>query len=281
MPRYDVVDSQLHLFHRMDADACLAVMDALGIAGVLIDEAWGLGGDDGSMPSVRLPGGLVRPIAAAARVAALRHPDRFRYLLRVDHRDPELASLVAQCADDPGCVALRAICGPDELADLDGGGYAPVFRQAARVGLPVFVQTIGRSEHLAPWFEQVPDCRFVIDHVGLVKSREAWGTVLRLAEHPNVSLKWCHANLAFPAEEFPYPPMQAALREAVDAFGPQRVLWASDASMVRPTHTWADVLFYVRECDLLTEDERAWVLGRAARQLLGWSPSGVAGPSLS
>lgn len=47
-------------------------------------------------------------------------------------------------------------------------------------------------------------------------------------------------------------------------------MWASDVTMQRPEITWSDALHYVRECDLLSEDDRAWVLGRSARAALRW-----------
>lgn len=36
----DIIDSQIHLFQKMDAETCIAVMDSLGIQGAVIDESW-------------------------------------------------------------------------------------------------------------------------------------------------------------------------------------------------------------------------------------------------
>lgn len=268
---YDIIDSQLHLFQGIEPDACLAVMDALGVQGILIDESWGYNPAGQAQPFTRLPGGFLRPTPLGARIATMKHPERFRYLVRVDHRDPDLATAMKMAAQDEYCVAFRAMCYPVDMAELRNGAYTPIFRAAAEVGRPVFVQTIGESTALEPFIAEITDCEFVIDHVGLVKTAAQWEALLRLGHYPNLSLKWCHANLAFPSNDYPFPPMQAALRQAVDGFGQEHVLWASDATMARAEFRWAEILFYVRECDLLSVEEREWVLGRSARRLLNWS----------
>lgn len=266
----DVVDSQIHLFRYLDAEKCLAAMDALGIRSVLIDEAWNFNPPEAVQPSVVLSGGVERTLVAGGRMAAMMYPDRFRYLLRVDHRDPDLDAVMKLAADDPHCRAFRSMCHPELMDDLGAGRFDPVFRNAAALGLPLFIQTIDQTPNLVPAFEKFPDCRFVIDHVGLVKSRESWEALLAVSRYPNVYLKWCHANLSFPAQSYPYQPIQAALREAADHFGAERILWASDAGMQRKEYTWANILYYVHTCELLSVDERAWILGRSARELLDW-----------
>lgn len=268
---FDIVDSQIHLFQTMDAEACIAAMDSLGIKGVLIDESWRHDPSTPPAPSIVIGEGIQRPIAPCAQAASMKYPDRFRYLLRVNHRDPDVTSVMRVAARDPNCVAFRAMCWSDDFDDLVEGLYNQIIRTAAELGRTLFFQTLGQSPSLRPFLQEIPECRLVIDHVGLVKTREAWDDVLRMSELPNVALKWCHANLSFPSEAYPFAPMQAALREAVSAFGKERVLWASDSTMLRPQITWADALFYVRECELLSIEERAWVLGKAARTLLGWS----------
>ena len=37
----DIVDSQIHLFLTMNADAAIAAMNSIGIQAALIDEFWG------------------------------------------------------------------------------------------------------------------------------------------------------------------------------------------------------------------------------------------------
>lgn len=55
-----------------------------------------------------------------------------------------------------------------------------------------------------------------------------------LAKYPNVALKWAHApRLGGVDERFPFPTAMEYLLRAVDAFGRERILWASDYTRAR------------------------------------------------
>ena len=73
----DIVDAQLHLSLSPGADGIIAAMDALGIAGVVLDEVWGRNEKDHATPCVEFSDGAYRPLSPGAQVAALRYPDRF------------------------------------------------------------------------------------------------------------------------------------------------------------------------------------------------------------
>ena len=53
--------------------------------------------------------------------------------------------------------------------------------------------------------------------------------VTSLARYPNLALKWCHAPSRFSAEPYPFRDLQAQVRQVIEAFKPQRILWGSDA----------------------------------------------------
>ena len=61
------------------------------------------------------------------------------------------------------------------------------------------------------------------------------------------------------------------LRMAVDAFGKERVMWASDHSVNQRGESWADLLYGVKACPLLSAEELEWVLGKALRGWIGWA----------
>jgi hypothetical protein len=58
----------------------------------------------------------------------------------------------------------------------------------------------------------------------------------------------------------------------VDAYGPERVMWASDYTMIRRHASWGEALFSIRDCPSLSEHEKTWLLGRTARRVLNWPP---------
>ena len=102
----DIVDAQVHV-NVLGTEVTLAIMDALGIQGVLFDE-YLTAADDGALhPGYRLPNGAFRSVGPNAEAAALRHPDRFAFLMRVDPLDPGIEGWIETLATAPGFKALR------------------------------------------------------------------------------------------------------------------------------------------------------------------------------
>ena len=114
----EIVDAQVHLnqlvpdWRTADPDAVIATalvtMDAVGIDTVLIAESRGV--DPRTLrPALAtvLPNGAVRSVYPLSERAAAAHPERFAYLMRVDHTDPELERLVAGVRNTPGALCLR------------------------------------------------------------------------------------------------------------------------------------------------------------------------------
>ena len=60
------------------------------------------------------------------------------------------------------------------------------------------------------------------------------------------------------------------LLRVVKAFGKERVMWGSDATQTTGHHSWAESLYYIRDTEQLSQDEKAWVLGGSLRKTLNW-----------
>jgi uncharacterized protein Smg (DUF494 family) len=60
----------------------------------------------------------------------------------------------------------------------------------------------------------------------------------------------------------------------VDTFGERRVFWGSDLS--RLPWPYRDLVAFFRDLDVLSADEREWVLGRGVTEWLGWTGPGAA-----
>ncbi len=292
----DIVDSQVHLGPGGAAEM-VAAMDALGIAATLIDEYWlGTPGE----PFYRLANGATRTTSPTAELAAWTWPGRFSYLVRADPRDPELAAVVRFARDAAHVRALRIAPGMSraEIAGLAGGVYDQLFALAAENGLPVFVQISGHADKLERIVRKYPGSRIVICHCGmppgatlapiiaqmegLPDSQDHWrkvaeepldqafAKVLRAADHPQIALKWAHAPGMFGAGGYPNLAARPFLRAAVDAFGADRVMWASDVSANQTGESWAQLLFAVADNPELTFAEREAILGGTARAWLDW-----------
>ena len=285
----DIVDAQIHMGPGGIAEV-VAAMDALGIAAALVDEYWLR--SFANEPHHVLAGGVQRPVAPTAELAAQLHPQRFSYLLRVDVRDPGYASVIRQLGDAPGGRALRVDPGmsADNRKAFADGGYDPIFAAAAENDLPLFAFAPDNPAAFARAAKAFPSLKLIIDHCGVFSNSmrtsfaqlppldEAaqlalFDEVLALAQYPNVALKWGHASGMFDKPAWPGEGLWPILRKAIDAFGANRVMWASDFSVNQRSETWADLLYGVVSDPDLTQSEREWVLGKSVRKWLDW-PAG-------
>jgi L-fuconolactonase len=283
----NIVDTQIHIGPGGIAEA-LAQMDALGIKAALIDEYWFFRGANNE-PHHKLANGVQRPVAPTGELASQWHPDRFSYLLRVDVNDPDYAQIIRQLRDAPGGRALRVDPGMSAASRkaFAEGGYDHIFAAAAENGLPLFAFAPDNPAAFARAAKAFPELKLIVDHcgvfsnsmrtsfAGLPEVSEAdqialFDGVLSLAEHPNVALKWGHASAMFDKPAWPGDGLWPILRNAVDAFGAERVMWASDFSVNQRGESWADLLYGVLGCPALSDKEKEWVLGKSLLTWLNW-----------
>lgn len=285
-PAIDILDAQIH-FGPADTHRVLAVMDALGISRAVLDEYWGY---DAPGPGFTLPNGARRYTGPSAEIAVAQHPDRFATVQRLDVADPGNRAIVDLLHDSPGVRGIRVTPGltEAEVAAFAQGLYADLFRWAVEAELAVVVMIQGRVDLLVPHLRELPRGRFVIDHCGMPleaslrrpgssiqaapetdSGHRYFDEVLALAEHPNVALKWAHAQGIFEETEFPFDGLTRYLRRAVDAFGADRVFWASDGTVLRDT-TWADTLYFIKGNPAFTAEEKRALLGGTAARWLDW-----------
>lgn len=287
----DIVDAQIHMGPGGVAEV-LAAMDALGIAGALIDEYWLR--SPPNQPNRPLPGGGYRPVSPTGELAAQLHPHRFRYLLRVHRLDPEYGALIRQVRDASGALALRIDPGmsPAEMEAFASGGYDHIFGAAEECGLPLFAFAPDRPEAFARAARAFPGLLLIVDHCGIYANSmrtsfaglpplsgdeqlAMFDRVLALAEHPNIALKWAHASGMFDTPAWPGEGLRPILRRAISAFGAQRIMWGSDYSVNQRGESWAELLFGLRDNANLTEEERAAILGGTLRAWLNWPAAPV------
>jgi predicted TIM-barrel fold metal-dependent hydrolase len=242
-----------------------------------------------------LPNGALRAEVPFSRLAVERYPHRFGYLLRIDARDPDLEVLVSEIRRQPGALCMRVIPWP-QTGDLDRfavGEFEPLFAAAERHDVPIFIALQPRRlDLLVSYLRRFPKLWIILDHCGVGVAPPASGQlptelarlvtptlaeriqelehVIELARHPNLALKWCHAPARLSAQAFPYRDVVEHLLRVIDAFGMERVMWASDYTESRRDQTWAQSLHYLRYSDLLTEVQKEWLLGRSVRHVLDW-----------
>jgi L-fuconolactonase len=246
---------------------------------------------------------LLQPATEWGAYAAAQRPDTFAYVPGFFHEPgaelPDYAAAVDELVARPGVKALRLFYayppGGENAARFERGDFDPLLRACEQRRIPLFVFAT-RWLHLLPRaIEAHPDLTLIVDHLGLpqppMDERESppWrslGALLDLARYPNVAVKLCGAP-ALSEQGPPFADVWPHLDRIIEAFGADRLLWASDQSRFHGRigfhvripdafgpypgrHTYAQSVGLFRDAPHLSEAEKALILGGTLSRLLGW-----------
>jgi predicted TIM-barrel fold metal-dependent hydrolase len=267
----EIVDAQVHANHR-GLDPSIAIMDALGVTAAVID-VW-------PPERTKLANGVNRYTYKFAEEAVNRLPDRFAYVVRFDPNDREVEGQVAQVRQARNRLAIRIASGLD-LKALPSGAHEHILAAAAKYDVPVMIYAGSEHAAVTRYVQKFERIQFIIDHVGMAVGLggqpDAMETtidrLITYAKYPNVAVKWGHAP-RLSRERFPYRDLIAQLGRVIDAFGANRLMWASDYTVTVDNHTYGESLFCIRCSDQLSDSDKEWLLGRSARQVLRWPKTG-------
>jgi predicted TIM-barrel fold metal-dependent hydrolase len=269
------------------------------------------------MESVGVDGALLFPSLAQegwAEGLCRQAPGRYAFVPRVNPGipnqeaalDPEASDVDEQIATvrrRSGVAAFRFVISawPESIAKFESGAWDRALRACEEQRVPIFVFSSGRLDLVERLVDSYPRLPVVVDHIGLKQpplehlDTPRWKELpllLKLSERPNVYVKMCGAP-GLSSDPYPYRDVWGHIRAIVDAFGAERLIWASDISRFRGRvgwhmrltpeqvdyvgqHSYAESLGLYRDTDLLTADEKSWMLGKSVRSLLNWTVDGLA-----
>jgi predicted TIM-barrel fold metal-dependent hydrolase len=157
---------------------------------------------------------------------------------------------------------------------LEPEGYRALFSESARsqLALSCLIGPDGLPEvdRLCRVFPNTP---VIIDHLarigvdGTIRDADVQA-LCDLAQHPRVYVK-VGAFYALGKKTPPYTDLAPLVRRVLQAFGSRRLMWESDCPFQVVDHTYEDSIALVRDrLEYLSDDDRAWILGRTAERLL-------------
>lgn len=161
-----------------------------------------------------------------------------------------------------------------EASWLHPAGYESMFAEAAKLGMAlsclIDVAGLGEVDRMCRKF---PHTNVIIDHLarigvdGAIRDADVQA-LCDLAEHPRVFVK-VGAFYALGKKTPPYLDLAPMIRRVVQAFGTRRLMWESDCPFQVVDHKYEDSIALVRDrLDFLSDDDRAWMLGKTAALLL-------------
>lgn len=157
---------------------------------------------------------------------------------------------------------------------LDGPGMQAMWKCGAAENLAMcHLVNPGELPAIDRMCEKYPDTPVVVDHYARIGidgqiHAEDVKNLLRLARHKNTHVK-LSAFYALGKKEPPYTDMLPLTRQLVDAYGPQRVMWATDCPFqVAGDQTYEQSLAVIRDhLEGVSESDREWLLRGTAEKV--------------
>ncbi len=210
-----------------------------------------------------------------ALAAAGAYPDRFAVMGRLPLEKPESRGLIEQWRRQPGMLGARfTFHTTEQRAWLSDGTADWLWPAAERAQVPLMIHVPGSLDKVNEIAARHPGVRLVIDHLGRfsnLRDAEAFRDLpllLALARRPNVAVK-ASALPCLSSEPYPYRNLHTYVRQAFDAFGPERVFWGTDLSRLPCSYRQA-VTMFTEALPWLKPADQELVMGKAICAWLGW-----------
>lgn len=210
--------------------------------------------------------------------AAKAHPERFAVTGEIDWQGAPDPDRIHNWCREPGMVGLRLNFNTAEKqARLATGTADWIWQSAQDADVPVMLLIPGAVPHVGEIARRFPGLRVCVDHLGIprgAKDHAAFAhlpQLLELARFPNISVKSGGTPAYSSIDAYPYPSLHGYLRQVFDAFGPERIFWASD--LTRLSSDYREVVtLYTEGLSWLSAADQHLIMGESVCRWLGWDP---------
>lgn len=213
--------------------------------------------------------------------AARRQPERFAVmgLPFGELSDPQTRrERLLAWKRQPGMVGLRFLLNsPDRAAPLRAGELDWVWPAAEEAGLAVALLIPGGLDAVAAIAERHPGLNLIVDHLAVPRGGRGPGAfqhlpqLLALSRFPNIAVKAAGVG-DYATDPYPFRSLDEPLRRIFDAFGPRRLVWASDLSRLKHPYRQC-VAHFAEALPWLSAADRALILGGNICRITGWQTS--------
>jgi predicted TIM-barrel fold metal-dependent hydrolase len=192
-----------------------------------------------------------------------KHPERLKGTCLFDPEAPDSPRALRELVQkQPRIVALRIHAyRPDKVPSILSAPVQTLWQRAGALGLVMQMHIVPRyARDVEELVKIYSDIDVLIDHLGrpAQSDEEEYEYVLRLAQFDNVYMKLSGVRY-ISKEPFPHQDAQPLVRQVVETFGSERMLWGGGNPAIVETLL-----------DFLTEAERQKVLGDTAAKLFGF-----------
>ena len=200
-----------------------------------------------------------------------QYPQYFRGVCRVDPLDPDAPDQLSEVSALPGFRGVRlSPAGGREGDWIRGPLMPPLWTRCKILGIPMtLLAPIDRIPDVQPLIERFPDLTVVIDHMAdcPVDRPEKLDNLIALRRYPRVYVKISH-TWSLSKDAYPWLDAQTLVKRLYDAFGPQRLMWATDWPIAKERATYRQRLTVVRDdMSFLNAVDKEWMLSKTVERV--------------
>lgn len=194
-----------------------------------------------------------------------QYPETFRGVCRVDPLDPAAPDHLSYWTEQ-GFHGVRISPSGEASGDwFRGPLMPPLWKRCQELKVPMtLLAPIARMPDVVPLMDRTPDLTLVIDHMAdcPIDQPEQLEKLIALKRYPNVFVKISH-TWSISKQPYPWLDAQQYVKRLYDAYGPQRLMWATDWPILETWTTYDKALTLVRdEMKFLNADDKQWMLSK-------------------
>jgi L-fuconolactonase len=200
-----------------------------------------------------------------------RYPQYLQGVCRVDPLDAVAPDHLSRLVEDQGFRGVRLSPGADAAGDwIRGPLMPPLWSRCQQLKVPMtLLVPIVRAPDAGALIDRFPDLTVVIDHMAdcPVDKPAELEKLIALARYPKVFVKVSH-TWSLSHQPYPYLDAQEHVKRLHAAFGPQRLMWATDWPILESVATYSQALTVVRDdMKFLNAEDKQWMLSRTVERV--------------
>ena len=200
-----------------------------------------------------------------------QYPRYFQGVCRVNPEDPAAPDHLSRHVQEQGFKGVRISPGAGANGDwIAGPLMPPLWRRCQQLRIPMTVLApVTRMPDVQKLVEKQPELTVVIDHMAdcPVDKPAELEKLIALKRYPKVFVKISH-TWSLSKEGYPFRDTWGQVKKLYDAFGPRRLMWATDWPIVNRNSSYSQALGVVRdEMNFFTAEDKSWILSKTIERV--------------
>lgn len=204
-----------------------------------------------------------------------QYPGQFQGVCRVDPLDPAAPDHLSRLTER-GFRGVRLSPSGDASGDwIAGPLMPPLWRRCEELQVPMTILApITRMPDIDKLASGYPNLTMVIDHMADCPpgKPDELSKLIALKRYPKLFVKISHP-WSLSKQPYPYLDVQENIKRLYDAFGPQRLMWATDWPICEAHTTYARTLTLFRDdIKFFNAEDKRWILSGTVERVWPFPP---------